>query len=118
MSRLESGSTLKAALASAERVGAGRAYPRALRARVAAYVIGRRDEAATDEAISRELGIAAMTFRRWAGGRRAAFAVASVVGVTSTAPSAASPLVVHGPRGLRIEGLDVEQIATLWSRLS
>jgi transposase len=39
------------------------------------------------------------------------------VRVSSPAP-AARALVVHGPRGLRIEGLSLDELATLWSRLS
>ena len=114
MSRAETGSALKQALASAERSGVGRAYPAAIRERVIAYVERRRAEGVADEAIGRELGISPMTFRRWVGGRTSAFALATFVELA--APS--SSLIVHGPRGLRIDGLDLEGVAALWERLS
>ena len=114
MSRAETGSALKQALASAERSGVGRAYPAAIRERVIAYVERRRAEGVADEAIGRELGISPMTFRRWAGRRASGFVLATV-----DAPFAAPVgVVVHGPRGLRIDGLDLEGVAALWERLS
>lgn len=116
MSRAETGSALKQALASAERSGVGRAYPAAIRERAIAYVDRRRAEGSADEAIGRELGISPMTFRRWVGARPSAFALATFVEPEAAAPSGA--LVVHGPRGLRVEGLDFAGIVALWERLS
>lgn len=116
MSRAETGWALKQALASAERSGVGRAYPAAIRERAIAYVERRRAEGVADEAIGRELGISPMTFRRWVGARHSAFALATLVVPEAAAPSGA--LVVHGPRGLRIEGLDLTGVVALWERLS
>jgi hypothetical protein len=116
MSRAETGSAPKQALASAERSGVGRAYPAAIRERAIAYVGRRRAEGVADEAIGRELGISPMTFRRWVGARPSAFTVATVVEPAPAAPS--GPLVVQGPRGLRIEGLDLAGVVELWERLS
>lgn len=104
---------MRQALASAERGGPGRAFPREVRARAMTYVDRRRSDGATDQQIARELGIAAMTFRRWVGSRTAAFRAVAVV---DESPSA--PLVVHGPRGLRVEGLDLDHLVELWGRLS
>jgi transposase len=113
MSRVETGLALRQALASAERAGVGRAYPRALRSRTAEYVHRRRSEGVGDEQIARELGISAVTCRRWAGARTGSFAEARVV----ETPTAGS-VVVHGPRGLRVEGLALEQVIELWVGLS
>lgn len=113
MSRVETGLALRQALASAERVGVGRAYPRSLRSRTAEYVHRRRGEGVGDEQVARELGLSAMTCRRWAGPRRSSFAEA-MVAESSTVGS----VVVHGPRGLRVEGLALEQVIALWVGLS
>jgi hypothetical protein len=114
MSRAETGSALKQALASATRAGVGRAYPVEIRERAVAFIERRRREGASEGTIGRELGISPMTFRRWAGRRCSGFVLATV-----DAPFAAPVgVVVHGPRGLRIEGLDLEGVAALWERLS
>lgn len=103
-------------MASATRAGVGRAYPVEIRERAVAFIERRRREGASEGTIGRELGISPMTFRRWAGRRSSGFMLATV-----DAPFA-SPVgvvvVVHGPRGLRIEGLDLEGVAALWERLS
>ncbi len=109
----ETALALRQALASAERSGVGRAYPAAIRDRATAYVERRRAEGISDEAIGHELGISPMTFRRWVGSRSTAFAVATVC--DEPRPSG---IVVHGPRGLRIEGLDLAGLVALWERLS
>lgn len=110
----ETALALRQALASAERSGVGRAYPAAIRVRATAYVERRRAEGISDEAIGQELGISPMTFRRWVGGRSTAFAVATVC----DEPGPSAGIVVHGPRGLRIEGLDLAGVVALWERLS
>jgi hypothetical protein len=115
MSRSDTAVTLKQALSTTERVGAGRGYPPALRLRAATYIAQRRSEGVTDEQIAREIGVSAMTFRRWVGARRGSFAVATVVDAT---PAPVAAIVVHGPCGLRVEGLSVDEVAALWSRLS
>ena len=117
MSRAETGWALKQALASAERGGVGRAYPAAIRERAIAYVGRRRAEGVADEAIGRELGISPMTFRRWVGARPSAFTLATIVEPEAAAPPSGA-LVVHGPRGLRVEGLDLAAVVELWERLS
>lgn len=104
---------MRRALATAERSGPGRAFPGEVRARAIAYVDRRRSDGATDEQIARELGIPAMTFRRWVGSRSAAFRAVAVI-----EEAASAPLVVHGPRGLRVEGLDLDHLVELWGRLS
>jgi hypothetical protein len=113
MSRAETAVALTQALARAERVGVGRAYPAELRGQVVGYARRRREEGAADERIARELGLAAMTLRRWAGVRASAFAATEVIEGLSE-----RQFVVHGPRGLRVEGLDLGQVAELWVRLS
>lgn len=120
MAREESVQSLRQALATAVRSGAGRAFPSELRERAAAHVRRRRREGASETTISRELGIGAMTFRRWVG-PRTAFAEAIVVDTTSTSTSTmtgAARIVVHGPRGIRIEGLELAEVIALVGALS
>jgi hypothetical protein len=82
----------------------------------------RRVKGATMRVIANELGIAAETLRNWYRGRpprRPATAVRAVsIAVTRPAATTSRSVVVHGPTGLRIEGLDVSGIAALLKVLS
>jgi len=80
------------------------------------YARRRRAEGVSDAAIARELGLSIETVRRWVRARSSAFVAATLV--ESPTSSFDSELVVEGPRGLRIVGMDVTQIAELWRRLS
>lgn len=117
MSRAETAEGLKQALASAPRNSVGRAYPLAIRERATAFIERRRREGASDEGIGRELGISPMTFRRWVA-RRSASASSFMLATVDTPPPPAMGIVVHGPRGVRIEGLDLAGVAALLERLS
>jgi hypothetical protein len=55
------------------------------------------------------------TLARWVGERKAAPRFERVQ--MASAPAALPALIVHGPRGLRIEGLDVSSVAELVRRL-
>ncbi|HYD41622.1 MAG TPA: hypothetical protein VEB43_12410 [Anaeromyxobacter sp.] len=98
--------------------GAGRRYPREARRMAAEYFRRRRAVGAATSAISRELGVKRHTLAAWvaaeAPGGPARFVPVSVV------PDAATParLVVHGPGGVRVEGLDVAGVAELLRRLA
>lgn len=112
--------TLRAALAG--RGGRGRAYPQALRRRAVDYFIQRRAEGAAPADIGPEIGLGRDTLIRWGREMRgtdeppAAF---ELVRVVEPPPAAASrSIVVHGPAGLRVEGLDVAGVAELLRRLS
>ena len=96
--------------------GPGRRYPAELKRRGEVYLRARRDAGATTSAAARELGLRRHTLESWCGSlsleRPAQFLPVSVVEM----PTAG--LVVHGPRGLRIEGLDVAGVAELVRRLA
>jgi hypothetical protein len=115
MSRAETAQALKQALASAPRSGVGRGYPVEIRERAAAFVERRRREGASEGAIGRELGISPMTFRRWVARRSSSGFVLATVDAARPTPLG---VVVHGPRGIRIEGLDLDGVAALLERLS
>lgn len=109
---------LRGALATAERTGAGRPYPEVLRAAALEYRQEREREGAALREVAAELGVSAVSLERWSGRRRereASFRPIEVVGEPVRRTSA---VVVYGPRGLRIEGLTVSEIAELFARLS
>jgi transposase len=85
-----------------------------LKQRALGYLRGREAEGGTSWVVSQELGLGWQTLRRWAAGpskRRGAFRrVAVGAGSLQAAPGG---VVVHGPHGLRIEGLGVAELAAL-----
>lgn len=105
---------LRQALARAAE-GRGRPrYPEALRQRVVAHVRDRRARGASLRQLADELGVAAPTLVRWAEPRPAFRPVL----VEPTPQAAPGHLVMHGPGGLRVEGLTLEQAAELLRRLA
>jgi hypothetical protein len=98
--------------------GRGRRYPVALRRQVLAYVATRRAQGTTLRAASREVDMSWRTVEHWLHDGKDPKAVLRPVTVTSSvAVERVASIVVHGPHGLRIEGLDVRQIAELLARL-
>lgn len=57
------------------------------------------------------------TLARWLGAKRASAGFERVEVVAASAPPAVRQLIVHGPRGLRIEGLDITAVAELVRRV-
>ena len=111
---------LKAELA--RRVGAGTRgrFTDALRVEVLAVLLARKAEGASQDAVAEELGISGWTLSRWKQqaartGTGAAFRPVRVVAAARPPGSPGSPgaLTVHGPAGLRVEGLTVEWVAAL-----
>lgn len=88
----------------------GRRYVARERARAVEYARGRLGDGAPLKGIARELGISVSTLERWM--RVCAFVPVEV----PTAPTRA--FVVHGPAGLRIEGLALADLAELVRRLA
>lgn len=119
----KSGERLRAVVANAERSGSGRPYPAELRREVVAYVDARRGEGVGRVAAAREIGVSAFSVARWRaalGGGGRGFREVVLAERSERAASLDGPhqLIVHGPSGLRIEGLDVAGVAELWRRLS
>ena len=105
----------RVAVRRAGRRGAGLRYPAAVRAQGAAYLAARRAAGATVSAVTRELGIRRHTLQGWARPRAQEaprFVPVSVV------EEPAGRIVVHGPGGVRVEGLDVASLAELLRRLA
>lgn len=107
---------VRGALVRAE-AGVGRPYPEAAR-RAAVRLAARRvagGDALDDVAL--ELGLSPVTLRRWQRRPAPAATFVPVELVASPAREPARGIVVHGPRGLRVEGLDVAGVAELVRRL-
>jgi len=99
------------------RRGNGTRYPALLRQRGAEYLRARRGSGTPLGTVARELGVGGGTLLRWAAEARGR-AGAAFIPVRVTAPPVATGMVVHGPGGLRIEGLDVATLVELLRRLT
>jgi len=99
--------------------GRGRAYPKGLLEKLLSYTVARRRQGASIVEVAAEVGINFRTLARWLGVRKAArFERVDVVAApVTTAASVAASIVVHGPCGLRIEGLDLAGVAELVRRV-
>ena len=99
--------------------GRGRAYPKGLLENLLSYTVARRRQGASIVEVASEVGINFRTLARWLGARKTTRfeRVAVVAAPITTAVAAGVPIVVHGPRGLRIEGLDVAAVAELVRRV-
>ena len=104
--------SIQRAVSELGRRGRGRSYPKALRAEVVEYALARRAVGIRIEAIGEELGMPWRTVRGWMPRVRAKrFRRIEVV------VPRGDGVVVHGPHGVRIEGLDLDSVAELLRRL-
>jgi transposase len=93
-------------------------YAPELRVLGVAYHQERRAEGATLREIASELGVGTETVRNWIQGRppRKPRAVRQVTIAPRRTPT--TSMVIHGPAGVRIEGVDVATVAALLKELS
>jgi hypothetical protein len=96
--------------------GRGRAYPKGLLEKLLSYTVARRRQGASIIEVASEVGMNFRTLARWLGERKAA-RFGRVKVVAAPVASAAPLIIVHGPRGLRIEGLDLAAVAELVRRV-
>jgi transposase len=106
----------RAAVRQAGRRGAGRRYPAVVRRQGAAYLAARRAAGATVSTVTRELAIRRDTLLGWA--RPAGAQSKPRFMPVAVVEERASRIVVHGPHGVRVEGLDVAGVAELLRRLA
>ena len=99
--------------------GRGRPYPKGLLEKLLSYTVARRRQGASIVEVASEVGINFRTLARWLGARKTGrFGRVEVVAVpVATTPAVAATIIVHGPRGLRIEGCDVTTVAELVRRV-
>ena len=101
--------------------GRGCGYPAAVRAEVLAYVRVRQREGLSTYAIAKELGTRDSMLSRWLDKdpTTAPFrAIAVVEAPPSPAHAPVPGLTLHGPGGLRVEGLDVDTLVRLCRKLA
>jgi transposase len=106
---------LKQTLSTLGPRGRGKPYPKGLLEKLLSYTVARRRQGATLVEIGTEIGISWKTLGRWLSGRKGKPRFQEVAVVA--APAVARSIIVHGPRGLRIEGLDLNGVAELVRRL-
>ena len=100
------------AIASLARSKYVRRYPAALRARLVAVVRAHPEKSVAS--LARALDMAPQTLERIVAEMPAALVPVRVI----AKPAASSGLVIRGPRGLVVEGLDVHGVADLIRALS
>jgi|SRR6185369_924568 len=97
--------------------GRGRPYPKGLLEKLLSYTVARRRQGAKLVEVAAELGMPNHTLSRCVGEKRAAKHFERVEVIAAPAAPTARALIVHGPRGLRIEGLDIAALAELVRRV-
>jgi transposase len=92
-------------------------YTPALRTAVLQYASERRASRVSWRDISKELGVAAGLVQRWMSTGQSRLVAVKVLARPPAPNPAHGGLVVHGPRGIRIEGLSASELADLIARL-
>lgn len=98
------------------KAGRGNPYPAWLRGEAIEYARVRAADGSSAAEISRELSLPGPTLARW--GKAATGRFVPVMVEPAAAPVARATVVVHGPCGLRVEGLDLASLAALLRELS
>lgn len=124
----EKAARLKAELEKRAQEGKRGRFSEAMKAEVLEYWRQCQQEGATQETVARELGLSPWTLSRWSVQARraksreqtaaAATAAFHRVKVKPEAAGRGGATVVHGPSGVRVEGLSVQQVAQLLRELS
>ena len=99
--------------------GRGRAYPKGLLEKLLSYTVARRRQGATIVEVASEVGMSFRTLSRWIGERKsgAGFERVRVVAAPRASSLPAAAIIVQGPCGLRIEGLDLAGVVELVRRV-
>jgi hypothetical protein len=114
MNRSERAKEIREAVRQHGRAGRGNPYPERLKQDAIEYWGARKREGVSAMQVSRELGICVLTLARWS--KPPASPLLPVV--IDAAPTTGGGIVVRGPRGLLIEGLDIAALAALLRELS
>jgi hypothetical protein len=96
----------------------GKPYSTELRREVTEYLRARIAEGGSPYAVSREIGVSQSSLGRWLRAKRRPRRPGFVpVAIAEEAVHRSDGIVVHGPGGLRIEGLDVDGLVALLRQL-
>ena len=97
----------------------GKVYPAELRRDIDSFVRDRLAAGGSLYATAKELGLSQTSVSRWRRQGRLDPGVPHLrpVSVLPMPPTLAGAMSVHGPRGLRIEGLDLDGVVELIRRL-
>jgi hypothetical protein len=98
--------------------GRGRAYPKGLMGKLLSYTVARRRQGAKLVEVAAELGMKSYTLARWLGEKKPDVGFERVEVVTAVATTAARQVIVYGAHGLRIEGLELSEVAELVRRVA
>jgi transposase len=98
--------------------GRGRPYPKGLMGKLLSYTVARRRQGARLAEVAVELGMKPYTLARWMGEKRPSASFERVEVVASATPTPSRTLIVHGPRGLRVEGLELADVVELVRRVA
>jgi transposase-like protein len=109
---------LREALKTVGRAGAGRPYPPELRRSVVEYHRRRKQEGASVQKVASELGVSGASLVRWSRTEEERGRGFRAIELVAEPVRRGSGAVVHGPRGLRVEGLTMAELAELVERLS
>ena len=97
-------------------------FPKALRARLNGFLKGKWQQGASLKRVGEQLGLSGPTVQYWRarwGEQDKKGAKLRRVEVTSEkVPAPKKSVTVHGPAGTRVDGLSLDDVATLWSKLS
>ena len=104
-------------LAVARRDGVGRAYPSAVRAEVVRTVREARERGSSLTVLSQVLGLPLTTLSRWVPEPSLLQVEVGAFEVRAEA-TAAEPIMVELPTGLRVHGLTLDGVVALHRRLS
>jgi hypothetical protein len=118
MDLVKEAAAFREAMRRAGHRGPGRRYPAELRQRGAEYLRARKTAGAPLSAIVRELGVRRETLAGWVAPAKAEAETRPRFVPVSVLEAPTGRIVVHGPGGVRIEGLDVAGVADLLRRLS
>jgi hypothetical protein len=105
-------SSLRRAIASLARNKYKRRYPPALRSRLTSLVRAHPEKSIAS--LANTLGMAAITLEKIATETKSRIVPVEII----AEPKASSELIVRGPRGIVIEGFDVDSVAELIRVLS
>jgi hypothetical protein len=105
------------------RRGRGVRYPDDLRDQATSYLARARARGESLQSVATELDLPAETLRRWTDGAKrpqdeAEAAFQEIRIVEETRPEAGGELVVTGPAGITVRGLDLDGVVVLMQKLA